>query len=124
MQIMWDLLGVAEALAAVRRDDESLEVAGTAESQGAEIGAAQEALYVEHLKALEQRSGPPGRQTSRSAAEQLTPPTALLERANSPARTRQRPPSSTSDKDRIARLPTQQGGKAIQALRADASPSG
>ncbi len=58
MQIMWDLFGVAEALAAVRRDDESLEVAGTAESQGAEIGAAQEALYVEHLKALEQRSGP------------------------------------------------------------------
>src|SRR5262249_27422627 len=40
MQIAFDLLGVAEALAALGYDAESLEVAGMAETQSAEIGAA------------------------------------------------------------------------------------
>ena len=38
-QIAFDLLGVSEALAALGHDAESLEVAGMAESQSAEIGA-------------------------------------------------------------------------------------
>ena len=58
MQIALDLFGVAEALAALGHDAESLEVAGMAESQSAEIGAAHDTFYVEHLAALEQRLGP------------------------------------------------------------------
>ena len=56
-QIMWDLFGVAEALAALGHDAESLEVAGMAESHSAEIGAASDPLFVEHLAALEKRLG-------------------------------------------------------------------
>ena len=56
--MLFDLIGVAEALAALGHDAESLEVAGMAESQSAEIGAAGDPLYVEHLAALEQRIGP------------------------------------------------------------------
>ena len=59
IQIMNDLLGVAEALAALGHDAESLEVAGMAESQSTEIGAARGAPWeYEHLAALEQRIGP------------------------------------------------------------------
>jgi tetratricopeptide (TPR) repeat protein len=58
MQTMLDLVGVAEALAALGHDAESLEVAGMAESQAAEIGSSDEAIYVEHINALEQRLGP------------------------------------------------------------------
>jgi hypothetical protein len=58
MQIYLDLLGVAEALAALGHGDESLEVAGMAESHAAEIGASLDTLYDEHLTALEQRIGP------------------------------------------------------------------
>ena len=56
-EIVWGLFGVAEALAALGHDAESLEVAGMAESQGAEIGAATDFDY-EDLAALEQRIGP------------------------------------------------------------------
>ena len=41
-----DLFGVAEALAALGHDAESLEVAGMAENQGAEIGAVRDTFYV------------------------------------------------------------------------------
>ena len=58
MQIVLRPVGVAEALAALGHDAESLEVAGMAESQGAEIGAAADPLHDEHLAALEQRIGP------------------------------------------------------------------
>jgi class 3 adenylate cyclase/predicted ATPase len=58
MQIAWDMLGIAEALAALGHDAESLEVAGMAEGQGAEIGAATDPFDYEHLAALEQRIGP------------------------------------------------------------------
>jgi predicted ATPase/class 3 adenylate cyclase len=58
IQIVYDLIGAAEALAALGHDAESLEVAGMAESQRGEIGAATDALFVEHLAALEQRIGP------------------------------------------------------------------
>jgi predicted ATPase len=58
MQIINDLVGLAEALAALGHEAESLEVAGMAESQGAEIGAVPDALYAEHRAALEQRIGP------------------------------------------------------------------
>ena len=58
MQIVYDLLGVAEALAALGHDAESLEVAGMAESHGAEIGAAGDKPFLEHLAALEHRIGP------------------------------------------------------------------
>jgi predicted ATPase len=58
MQILFDLTGVAEALAALGHGDESLEVAGMAESHAAEIGASLDTLYDEHLTALEQRIGP------------------------------------------------------------------
>ena len=58
MQIAFDLFGVAEALAALGHDAESLEVAGMAESQSAEIGASPDAIFVEHLAALEPRFGP------------------------------------------------------------------
>ena len=56
-EIVWGLFGVAEALAALGHEAESLEVAGMAESQGAEIGAATDFDY-EDLAALEQRIGP------------------------------------------------------------------
>jgi hypothetical protein len=56
--IMWDLFAVAEALAALGHEAEALEVAGMAESQGAEIGAVPDPLHDEHLAALEQRLGP------------------------------------------------------------------
>ena len=58
IQVAWDLLGVSEALAALGHDAESLEVAGMAESQSAEIGAATDPFDYEHLAALEQRIGP------------------------------------------------------------------
>ena len=58
IQIAWDLLGVSEALAALGHDAESLEVAGMAESQSAEIGATTDPFDYEHLAALEQRIGP------------------------------------------------------------------
>jgi hypothetical protein len=58
MQIRNDLCGVAEALAAVGHDGESLEVADMAESLAAEIGAAPDPLYDQHLAAVEQRIGP------------------------------------------------------------------
>jgi predicted ATPase/class 3 adenylate cyclase len=58
MSIVADLLGVAEALAALGHDGESLEVAGMAESLAAEIGASPDPLFDEHLTALEQRIGP------------------------------------------------------------------
>jgi predicted ATPase len=58
MQILFDLTGVAAALAALGHGDESLEVAGMAESHAAEIGASLNPLYDEHLTALEQRIGP------------------------------------------------------------------
>ncbi len=58
MQIINDLLGVAEALAGLGHDGESLEVVGMAESQSAEIGAVPDTLYDEHLAALERRIGP------------------------------------------------------------------
>ena len=58
-QIGLDLFGVAEALAALGHDAESLEVAGMAENQGAEIGAAPDDPWdYEHLAALKQRIGP------------------------------------------------------------------
>jgi tetratricopeptide (TPR) repeat protein len=56
MEIMWDLFGVAEALAALGRDAEALEIAGMAESQNAEVGA-RDHLPAE-LAALEQQIGP------------------------------------------------------------------
>lgn len=60
-QIGDDLFGVAEALAALGQDAESLEVAGMAENHSAEIGAASIIpLDYEHLAALEQRIGPTG----------------------------------------------------------------
>jgi hypothetical protein len=52
------LSGVAEALAALGHDDESLEVAGMAETLATEIGASRPTLYDQHLAALEQRIGP------------------------------------------------------------------
>jgi hypothetical protein len=58
MQIRNDLWSVAEALAALGHDTESLEVAGMAESHCAEIGAAPDSSYDQHLAALEQRIGP------------------------------------------------------------------
>jgi predicted ATPase len=57
VQLVIDLLGVAEALAALGNDDESLEVAGMAESLAAEIGASPDTPRNEHLAALEQRIG-------------------------------------------------------------------
>ena len=57
-QIVIDLSGVAEALAALGHDGESLEAAGMAESLAAEIGAAPDSFSKEHLAALEQRIGP------------------------------------------------------------------
>jgi hypothetical protein len=60
MQILSDLLGVAEALAALGYDTESLEVAGMVESVATETGASADPLYDEHLPALEQRLGPAG----------------------------------------------------------------
>jgi predicted ATPase len=58
MQIVNDLLGVAEALAALSHDAEALTVAGMAESQAREIGASPDTIYDEHLAALERRLGP------------------------------------------------------------------
>jgi hypothetical protein len=57
-QITSDLLGVAEALAALGHETESLEVAGIAESHCTEIGASPDTPYDQHLVALEQRIGP------------------------------------------------------------------
>jgi len=57
-QIVLDLVCVAEALAALGHDAESLEVAGIGESQSAELGAASDTLHDEHLRALERRLGP------------------------------------------------------------------
>jgi predicted ATPase/class 3 adenylate cyclase len=58
LQIVIDVRSVAEALAALGHDVESLEVAGMAESLAAEIGAAPDTLQDQHLAALEQRIGP------------------------------------------------------------------
>jgi hypothetical protein len=57
MQIRNDLFGVAEAMAALGHETESLEVAGMAERHCIEIGASPETPYDEHLGALEQRIG-------------------------------------------------------------------
>jgi tetratricopeptide (TPR) repeat protein len=57
IQIGNDLFGVAEALAALGHDAESLEVAGMAENHNAEIGSTADPLYGEFLAALEQRIG-------------------------------------------------------------------
>jgi tetratricopeptide (TPR) repeat protein len=57
-RVAFDLLGVAEALAALGHDAESLEVAGMAESQSEEIGATNPEFRDEHRKTLEQRIGP------------------------------------------------------------------
>ena len=56
-QIGLDLFGVAEALAALGHEAESLEVAGMAESHRAEIGAALHPFDDGHIAALEQRIG-------------------------------------------------------------------
>jgi hypothetical protein len=58
IQIYSDLFAVAEALAALGHDGDSLEVAGMADTLGAEIGAAPDTVYDQHLAALEQRIGP------------------------------------------------------------------
>jgi predicted ATPase len=58
MQIRNDLFSVAEVLAALGREPESLEVAGMAESHCIEIGASLDTIYDQHLAALEQRIGP------------------------------------------------------------------
>jgi predicted ATPase len=58
VQIVIDLSGVADALAALGHETESLEIAGMAESLATEIGAAPKSLYDEHLAALKQRMGP------------------------------------------------------------------
>jgi hypothetical protein len=57
-QIVIDLSGVAEALAALGHDEQSLELAGMSESLADEIGAAPDTLHDQHLAALEQRIGP------------------------------------------------------------------
>jgi predicted ATPase/class 3 adenylate cyclase len=57
-QIVIDMTGIAEALAALGHDGESLEVAGMAEGLAAEIGAAPGMLRDKNLAALEQRIGP------------------------------------------------------------------
>jgi class 3 adenylate cyclase/predicted ATPase len=58
-QVVFDLFGVAEALAALGHDTESLEVAGLAESHSDEIGAASTIPFdYEHLRSLEKRIGP------------------------------------------------------------------
>jgi predicted ATPase len=58
-QIANDLFGVAEALAALGHDIESLEVAGLAQSHSAEIGMASAIPFdYYHLASLEQRIGP------------------------------------------------------------------
>ena len=57
-QIGLDLFGVAEALAALGHDAESLEVAGMAESHRAEIGAALHPFDDGHIAALERHIGP------------------------------------------------------------------
>jgi tetratricopeptide (TPR) repeat protein len=58
MQIRNDLFSVAEALAALGRETESLEVAGMAESHCTEIGATTDSSYDQHLATLEKRIGP------------------------------------------------------------------
>jgi hypothetical protein len=58
MQIVYDLHGVAQALAALEQEAESLEVAGMAERQSTELGAGSDPFPCEHLAALEQLIGP------------------------------------------------------------------
>jgi hypothetical protein len=59
LQVAFDLFGIAEALAALGHDAQSLEVAGMADSQQVEMGAAPgEPWDYEHLAALKQRIGP------------------------------------------------------------------
>jgi class 3 adenylate cyclase/predicted ATPase len=57
VQVRFDLFGIAEALAALGHNAEAPEVVGMAESEGVEIGAAGDVIFVEHLAALEQRTG-------------------------------------------------------------------
>lgn len=58
-QLANDLFGVAEALAALGHDAESLEVTGMAQRQSAEMGASSSIQFdYEHLMALEQQIGP------------------------------------------------------------------
>lgn len=59
IQVVAALFSVADALASLGRDAESLEVAGMAESQNAEIGGSTtDSLFFGHLTALEHRIGP------------------------------------------------------------------
>jgi tetratricopeptide (TPR) repeat protein len=63
LQVLFDLLGVATALAALRQDDEALEVAGLAEGQGEDVGgpAARSAAHLlgsDSLIAAEERARP------------------------------------------------------------------
>jgi predicted ATPase/class 3 adenylate cyclase len=58
INIASDLFGMADALAAIGRDAESLEVAGMAERHSAESGTALDTLDKQHLAALEERIGP------------------------------------------------------------------
>ena len=65
LQVLFDLLGVATALAALRADDEALEVAGLAEGQGLDVGgpAARNVAHLlgtDSLMATEERTGPAG----------------------------------------------------------------
>jgi len=62
---LFDLLGVATALAALRADDEALEVAGLAEGQGLDVGgpAARTVAHLlgtDLLMATEERTGAAG----------------------------------------------------------------
>jgi predicted ATPase/class 3 adenylate cyclase len=109
-QIMYDLFGVAEALAALGHDAESLEVAGMAESQGVEIGAAPDIPYVEHLRDLQQRIGP-ARAAELKQRGLADDPVERVARACQLARAH-------------ASAPTAAPGRGIQALQNRTSPLG
>jgi predicted ATPase/class 3 adenylate cyclase len=79
MELMWDLFGVAEALAALGHDSEALEIAGMAESQSAEVGAG-DTVDAEHLAALTQRLGP-ARTSELKQRGQAVPPAERVARA-------------------------------------------
>jgi predicted ATPase len=96
MQIISDLLGVAEALAALRYETESLEVAGMAESHCAEIGASPDTPYDAHLAALEQRIGP-ARATELKQRGRAADPAERVARACQLARSHAPAPSVAHD---------------------------
>jgi tetratricopeptide (TPR) repeat protein len=68
LQVLFDLLGVATALAALRQDDEALEVVGLAEGQGEDVGGAS-ARTVAHLLGTDSLAAAEERATPRRAAE-------------------------------------------------------